>query len=101
MYIIDSCMGSYNDGRMATGKMLASLGRKKPAVGAKQLRKAIQSGSALQVFLARNADPAITEPLVALCERHSMQVYWVGSMKELGQACGIEVGASAAAVLAD
>ena len=94
-------MDIYNDGRMATGKNLASLGRKKPAVGAKQLRKAIQSGKASQVFLARNADPAITEPLLALCKKHGMHVYWVSSMKELGQACGIEVGASAAAVLAD
>ena len=94
-------MDIYNDGRMATGKILASLSRKKPAVGAKQLRKAIQNGSAAQVFLARNADPAITEPLLALCKKHGMHVYWVSSMKELGQACGIEVGASAAAVLAD
>ena len=94
-------MDRYNDGRMATGKMLASLGRKKPAVGAKQLRKALHNGKAEQVFLARNADPAITEPLLALCEKYGKCVYWVGSMKELGQACGIEVGASAAAVIAD
>ena len=92
-------MDRYNDRCMATGKMLALLGGKKPAVGAKQLRKALHSGKAEQVFLARNADPAITEPIVALCKHYGKCVYWVSSMKELGQACGIEVGASASAVI--
>ena len=94
-------MDNYNDGRMATGKTLALLGQKKLAVGAKQLRKALHSGTAEQVFLARNADPAITEPLVALCEKYSAPLYWTRTMKELGEACGIEVGASAAAAVKD
>ena len=94
-------MDNYNDGRMATGKNLALLSQKKLAVGAKQLRKALHSGTAEQVFLARNADPAITEPLLALCERYSTPVLWVQTMKELGHACGIEVGASAAAAVKD
>ena len=94
-------MDNYNDGGMATGKMLALLSRKKLAVGAKQLQKALHSGMAEQVFLARNADPAITEPLVALCKRYDVSLYWVSSMRELGNACGIEVGASAAAAVKD
>ena len=94
-------MSSYNDGNMATDKEVTILSQRKLAVGAKQLRKALHNGKAGQVFLARNADPAITEPLVALCKRCGVPVYWVGSMRELGNACGIEVGASAAAALKD
>ena len=92
-------MDTYNDDRMATGEMLAQLSRKTVVVGAKQLRKALYTNKARRVFLACNADPAITEPIVALCKTHGAELYWVRSMKELGQACGIEVGASAAAAV--
>jgi len=68
-------------------------------VGAKQLRKALNSGSALQVYLARNADPALTEPIESLCQLHNVPYRWVRSMTELGHACGIEVGAAAAATV--
>ena len=68
-------------------------------VGAKQLRKALNSGSALQVYLAKNADPALTEPIEVLCQLNKVPYRWVRSMTELGQACGIEVGAAAAATV--
>ena len=71
----------------------------KMVVGAKQLRKALQGGRASQVFLAKNADPAITDALAALCEQNSIPYIWVPSMIELGKQCGIEVGAAAAAAL--
>ena len=78
----------------------ADLTCKKLIVGAKQLRKALRAGTARQVFLAENADPAITEPLAALCQESCVAVSWVGSMNELGNACGIEVGTAAAAIVA-
>ena len=68
-------------------------------VGAKQLKKAVKAGRAKVVFLAENADPAVTEPLEKLCTANHIQVTWVHSMAELGRACGIEVGAAAAALL--
>ena len=78
---------------------LPDLSRMRMVVGTKQLKKAVNSGRARYVFLAENADPAVTEPLAALCEQNSIQIAWVPSMAELGRACGIEVGAAAAAVL--
>ena len=68
-------------------------------VGAKQLKKALQKGTARYVYLAENADPAITEALSALCRQYDTRFCWVETMAELGRACGIEVGAAAAAVL--
>lgn len=78
---------------------LPDLSRETVVVGAKQLRKAINSGRAQKVFLAENADPAITEPLEEMCSKLNIQLTWVRSMAELGSACGIEVGAAAAAVV--
>ena len=68
-------------------------------VGAKQLKKAVKAGRARCVFLAENADPAVTGPLEALCAANRIQTTWVPSMAELGRVCGIEVGAAAAAVV--
>lgn len=75
------------------------LKKERFVVGAKQLKKAVKAGSVWYVFLAENADPAVTEPLEELCRNNHIQITWVRSMAELGCACGIEVGAAAAAVL--
>ena len=72
---------------------------KKVIVGAKQLRKAIAKGCVRYVFLAENADPAVTEPLEAMCGEKDILIHWVPNMADLGQVCGIEVGAAAAAVI--
>ncbi len=74
--------------------------RDKVIVGAKQLRKALKKGTARCVFLAENADPAITEPIVQMCREGQIPYIWVASMADLGRACGIEVGAAAAATVA-
>ena len=78
---------------------LAELRKNKVVVGAKQLRKALEKGSAKFVCLAENADPAITQPLEEQCLALRVPFCWVSSMAELGNACGIEVGAAAAAAI--
>lgn len=78
---------------------LAEISRRKMVVGAKQLRKALQSGRAKRVYLAGNADPAITEPIEMMCQQYHIDCAWVPSMLDLGKACGIEVGAAAAAAV--
>ena len=78
---------------------LPDLSKCKVAVGFKQLRKALCSGRAKYVFLAKNADPSMTAPIAESCVTHGIPMKWCDSMGELGKACGIDVGASAAAVL--
>ena len=68
-------------------------------VGSKQLRKAFQKGNVRFVYLAENADPAITEPIEAQCKVNHISYTWIRTMQELGRACGIEVGAAAAAAI--
>ena len=73
--------------------------KERVVAGAKQLRKAVLSGKAKCVYLAENADPNLVQPLEMLCSEHHIHITWVATMSELGQRCGIEVGAAAAAVV--
>ena len=79
--------------------MLKQLNQKAHVVGAKQTKRAVEGGNAQRVFLTEDADPRVTEPLEALCSGKDVPVTKVPSMKELGAACGISVGASVAALL--
>ena len=78
---------------------LANLSRYKVVVGAKQLRKALEKGTARFVCLAKNADPAITMPIEEQCMKSGISVSWVCTMQDLGAICGIDVGAAAAAAV--
>ena len=79
--------------------MLDILKTKDKVVGVKQLRKAIRAGRAALVFLADDADPALTEPIEAACRDCGIPVERVDSMRRLGEACGITVGSACAATL--
>ena len=92
-------MDTKNDCRIPKCGSLPDLSRNKVLVGAKQLKKALKKGIARYVYLAENADPAVTDPLEELCSELHIQITWVRTMAELGRECGIEVGAAAAAVL--
>ena len=92
-------MDIHNETTMGFNALCAETVGKKMVVGAKQIRKSLTSGTARRVYLARNADPALTEPLCALCRQNGVSYAWVKTMKELGEVAGIEVGAAAAAAL--
>jgi len=99
MRIIASCMDTKTETQIAGSDPLGYLAGRKVVVGARQLRKALLSGKARLVCLAENADPALTEPIQALCQQNSVACAWVPSMVDLGRACGIDVGAAAAAAV--
>ena len=92
-------MDTQKDVIMAVTQVTEEFAKSKFIVGAKQLKKALKNGNVRRVFLACNADPAITEPLAALCQQQSVDFAWVRSMTDLGHACGIDVGAAAAAAV--
>lgn len=79
--------------------MLSQLENNAKVVGAKQTRRALKEGRAVRIFLARDADPALTEPIESMGREHQVEVEWINSMKDLGHACGIAVGAAVAALL--
>lgn len=79
--------------------MLDELKTGQKVVGIKQLRKALNAGVAKKVFIALDADPALTEPLVEQCHSTNVDVISVPTMKQLGDACNISVAAAAAAII--
>ena len=92
-------MDTQNDLRIPKSGDLPEMTGKQFVVGAKQLRKALKSGRARFVYLAENADPAITAPIEEQCKENKISYAWVRTMQDLGRACGIEVGAAAAAAV--
>lgn len=79
--------------------MLNDLAAGQKVTGAKQAGRAVRSGLAKQVFLAGDADPKITAPLLELCEKQNIPVTTSYTMRQLGQAAGIQVGAAVVALL--
>ncbi|RXT09069.1 50S ribosomal protein L7ae-like protein [Ammoniphilus sp. CFH 90114] len=68
-------------------------------IGMKQTLKAVEQGMVKEVFVAKDADPKVTGKIALLCKEKNIPVEIVDSMKQLGKACGIEVGAATAAIL--
>jgi large subunit ribosomal protein L7A len=83
------------------GLSLAELREGKKVIGIKQVKKAIIKGQTRKVFLADDAEPHIISSLRDLCHQHQAEIEAVDKMEQLGNACGIEVGAAAAALLID
>jgi len=71
----------------------------KKVAGFKQTTKAVENGSARLVYVARDADDKIRVPVQELSQAKGVPLVEVDSMKELGQACGIQIGTAAAAVI--
>lgn len=78
--------------------MITQLQTEHKVVGVKQSRKAIQRGEARIVFIAEDADPQVTDPIIDLCAAVGVPVQSVPHMRELGEACGIHLGCAVAAV---
>ena len=97
--IILICMDTMNIRGSAGHDELAELRNHQKIVGMKQLRKALLRGGVARVYLAQDADPAITMPLAELAQCSGVEIIWVGKMHDLGRACNIDVGAAAAATL--
>lgn len=77
--------------------MLTELENAAKVVGVKQVRRALSAGQAKCLYLAKDADPQLTGPLEHQAGERGVNVVWADSMKALGRACGIAVGASVAA----
>ncbi|MDN5352508.1 MAG: large subunit ribosomal protein [Clostridiales bacterium] len=70
----------------------------KLSVGVKQTTKVLSEGRALRVYIARDAEQHVVRQILKLAEEHSVEVEYVDLMKELGKACGIDVGAATAVI---
>ena len=79
--------------------MLEELKTAAKVVGAKQTRRALEDHRAKRVYMAQDADPRVLQPLVQEAVRQQVPLTQVATMKDLGAACGIAVGAAIAALV--
>jgi large subunit ribosomal protein L7A len=73
--------------------------RKDRVAGVRSTLRAVELGAARRVFVAEDAEERVTKRVVALCKEKGVPVETIPSMKELGESCGLRVGASCCAVL--
>lgn len=76
--------------------MIPELSGSSKVVGAKQAKRALKDGRAVRLYVAMDADPRLLQPLVQEAVNRRLPVQQVPSMRELGQSCGIAVGAAVA-----
>lgn len=68
-------------------------------VGTKQTVRALKEGNVQEVIVAEDADPAIIDKVMEAAKEANVPVLKVDSMKKLGKACKIQVGAAAVAII--
>lgn len=70
-------------------------------VGAKQSLRELRLGRVAAVFVARDAEPEVVDDVVRVAGERGVPIRYLDTKANLGRACGIQVSAACAAVLAD
>ena len=70
-------------------------------VGVKQTLKALKNNQGKILYIAKDADINITDPILKLAKVNSLQIIFVDTMKELGNLCDIDVASATALLLED
>lgn len=79
--------------------MLEDLKSNNKVVGIKQSQKALEKDSVKIVFIAKDADEKVIRSIRELSQKNAVEMVYIESMKQLGKACCIEVGAAVACLL--
>lgn len=73
--------------------------KNKIKIGFKEVVNLISENKAGKVFVADDCDDSFREKITKTAALHGIDAEFVPTMKELGKMCGIDVGASCAAVI--
>ncbi len=73
--------------------------KKDRVAGVRSVERAILSSAAKKVLVALDADDKVTKRILLLCRQKGVPVEMVPSMREIGESCGLRVGASCCALL--
>ncbi len=79
--------------------MFEKLKKENKTIGIKQSIKAVEGETVEVVYIAEDAEERITKDLKNICKEKGIEIIYVDTMKQLGKACGIDVGAAAACIL--
>jgi large subunit ribosomal protein L7A len=75
------------------------LQAQKFVIGTKQTVKALKEGIVRELIIASDADMKVTAKVLSEALDINVPILYVDSMRKLGKACGIEVGASTVAII--
>ena len=78
--------------------MLEKLKNAQKVVGTRRLLRAIQNGEIEEAYVARDADLFILRQVREACNAAGVRMVEIDTMKELGQACGVEVKTASAGI---
>ena len=78
--------------------MLEKLKNADKVVGTRRLVRAIAAGEIAEAYIARDADLFIVRQVRQACNAAGVRMVEVDSMKQLGEACGIEVKTASAGI---
>ncbi|CCQ93478.1 putative ribosomal protein L7Ae-like [[Clostridium] ultunense Esp] len=79
--------------------MVSKLNTDKKVVGTKQVKRALMSGKAKTVYIAKDADDRIKNEITTVCNEKHIPIVYIETMEELGKNCKIDVSAASAALL--
>ncbi|WP_042353715.1 50S ribosomal protein L7ae-like protein [Bacillus rubiinfantis] len=71
----------------------------KVVIGTKQAVKALQEGNVHELIIAVDADQKVIAQVIKEASERDVPISYVDSMKKLGKACKIQVGAAAVAII--
>ena len=69
--------------------------------GVKQVKRALENGKAVRVYVALDADKKFREEVISLAKEKAVTITYAESMVALGKDCGIAVPSAAAADICD
>lgn len=71
----------------------------KKVIGIKQCKKTIANGKGKVLYVAKDADMKLINPLIELARNNNIEIVSVENMNTLGKMCGIEVKSAATLIL--
>ena len=79
--------------------MIAKLSSDNQVVGAKQVKRALNTLDVELVYIAKDAEKKVTEEIIEFCNEKQIPIFLVETMKILGNASGININAAVAALI--
>lgn len=79
--------------------MLEDLKKSHIVIGTKQVLKAAKAGQLKKAYVAEDAEGFIKNKLLDELKQNHVAIEMVATMKELGEACKIQVGSATAGIL--
>lgn len=67
-------------------------------VGTKQVLRGLKTGTLQRVYVANDSDTFLFQRVTGAADAAGVPVVRIATMKELGEACGVEVSTAAAAI---